>query len=90
MNKKIWLIGATIACCALMFAQNPVVNIDRHRHPNLANAQMHIVQACDSIDRAQGANEDQLGGHAARAKEFLLKADEELRLAANVANEKRR
>lgn len=78
--------GATLACVGIVFAQAPVVNIDRHRHGNLASAQSHIVQAYQSINAAQQANDGQLGGHAQRAKDLLTQADAELRLAANVAN----
>ncbi len=67
-----------------------MVNIDAHRHGNLAAAQRYIVQAYQKIDAAQGDNHEQLGGHAQRAKDLLTQADEELRLAANVANSKDR
>jgi hypothetical protein len=78
---------AILAYGATMFAQAPVVNIDHRRHGNLAAAQEFIVQAYQKMDRAQQANEDQLGGHAQRAKDLLTQADMEIRLAANVANE---
>ena len=78
--------GTTLACVGVMFAQAPVVNIDRYRHGNLAAAQSYIVQAYQSINSAQQANDGQLGGHAQRAKDLLTQADAELRLAANVAN----
>jgi hypothetical protein len=74
----------------VMLAQAPVVNIDHRRHGNLAAAQSYIVQAYQKLDQAQQANEDQLGGHAQRAKELLTQADEEIRLAANVANQNHR
>ena len=92
MKKKDMLIGfvlgAAVSCGGVMVAQQqgPVVNIDPHRHGNLAAAQSFIVQAWQKINRAQSANEDQLGGHAQRAKDYLVQADQELRLAANVSN----
>ena len=67
--------------------QQPVVNIDSHRHGNLAAAQGYIVNAYQRIQRAQSANHGELGGHAQRAKDLLTQADAELRLAADVANE---
>jgi hypothetical protein len=70
-----------------MFAQGPVVNIGT-RHGNLQAAQQYIVAAFQRIDDAQRANHGQLGGHAQRAKDLLAQADEELRLAADVANER--
>lgn len=63
-------------------AQGPVVNIDGHRHPNLADAQHHLQQAYEKIDKAQKENKDELGGHAERAKHFLDEADRELKEAA--------
>jgi len=82
-------VWAALAVCGVMFAQAPVVNIDPHRHGNLAAAQSFIVQAYQRMNRAQAANEDQLGGHAQKAKDLLVQADAEIRLAANVANEHR-
>src|SRR5271170_7373638 len=70
---------------AIVYMQAPVVNIGT-RHGNLRNAQSDIVQAYQKIETAQRDNDGQLGGHAQRAKELLIQADAELRLAANVAN----
>lgn len=90
IKKKSLVVTLTLCLVAafvgVMFAQGPVVNIDRRRHGNLAAAQGYIVQAYQRLDQAQRANEDQLGGHAQRAKDLLRQADEEIRLAANVAN----
>jgi hypothetical protein len=69
----------------VVYMQAPVVNIG-NRHGNLRNAQANIVDAYQRIERAQAANDGQLGGHAQRAKELLIQADIELRLAANVSN----
>jgi hypothetical protein len=80
----------TLAFVGMMFAQAPVVNINRSRHGNMAAAQRFIVQAYQKLEEAQAANDDQLGGHAQRAKDLLTQADEEIRLAADVANEHRR
>jgi hypothetical protein len=70
---------------APVYMQAPVVNIG-NQHGNLRSAQGYIVSAYQKINRAQQDNQDQLGGHAQRAKELLIQADMELRLAANVAN----
>ena len=67
------------------YLQAPVVNIG-NRHGNLRSAQSYIVQSYQKIEQAQHDNDGQLGGHAQRAKELLIQADEELRLAANVSN----
>ncbi|MGB9464662.1 MAG: hypothetical protein WBR10_06080 [Candidatus Acidiferrum sp.] len=70
-------------------AQGPVVNIDGHRHPNLAEAQHHLQQAFGKIDEAQRENKDELGGHAAKAKEHIDAADRELKAAAEWADHHR-
>ena len=67
------------------FAQAPAVNIGNN-HGNLRRAQQSIVSAYQSINAAQADNDGQLGGHAQRAKDLLVQADQELRLAANVSN----
>jgi hypothetical protein len=88
--KKTFLIGALLgaACtfgCATM-AQQPQVDIG-NRHGNLRSAQQYIVQAWQLVSDAQFDNDSRLGGHAGRAKELLSEANEELRLAADVAND---
>ena len=89
MTKKQWItciaLTLVVSCAQIIFAQGPVVNIST-RHGNLRAAQEYIVQAFQRINRAQAANQGQLGGHAQRAKDFLLQADAELRLAADVSN----
>ena len=80
---------AALACPGVLAAQAPVVNIDPERHGNLSAAQEYIVMSWQRINRAQQANNDQLGGHAQKAKELLEQADAELRAAADVANANR-
>jgi hypothetical protein len=88
-RNKSWLLpalcGATVVGCATAQPQAPVVDIG-DRHGNLREAQELIAQAYQVVDRAQVDNDAHLGGHAARAKELLNQASEELRLAANAAN----
>src|SRR6202020_1973589 len=93
MRTKKWVGEAALAMAmasgGILLAQEaqaPVVNIDPHRHGNLATAQEYIVAAYQKIDQAQQANSDHLGGHAANAKNALLQADAELRAAADFAN----
>jgi hypothetical protein len=91
--KKDMLIGTALGlilgCSGAIFAQAPVVNIGG-RHGNLRAAQQYIASAWQRIGEAQVDNRYNLGGHAGRAKDLLVQADEELRLAANVANSNER
>jgi hypothetical protein len=85
------LIFPTVLGLALLagssLAQDPVVNIDRSRHPNLAEAQEHIVAANAAIARAQADNRYDMKGHAEKARQHLAEADRELKAAAAAANE---
>lgn len=56
------------------------------RHPNLAAAQHLIDQAYAKISEAQGANEWDMDGHAAKAKDHLDQANREIKMAAMAAN----
>ena len=89
MKKKTFILGlAVVTLGCLVIAQElkaPVINIST-RHGNLREAQESIVRAFESISQAQADNQNQLGGHAQKAKELLAQADAELRLAANVSN----
>ena len=58
-------------------------------HPHLEAARNALNTADTKIAEAQKANEFDLGGHAAKAKEAIASAKEELRLAAETANEKK-
>jgi hypothetical protein len=88
-----WMLGSVV-CTSLIFgcasqADQPQVDIG-DRHGNLRDAQEHIVQAWRLVGEAQRDNDSRLGGHAARAKELLSQANDELRLAADTANEHER
>jgi hypothetical protein len=87
-------IKTTICATVLVFmfagstlAKPPVDNVSHARHPNLAAAQHLTTQAWEKISAAQKANEFDLGGHAAKAKELLDEANRELKAAAEVSNE---
>lgn len=49
--------------------------------PNLRAAQSLCNQAFAKLEAAQVANEYELGGHAAKAKDLLRQANEEIKLA---------
>ena len=60
------------------------------RHPNLAAAQRLTDQAYNKISAAQQANEWDMDGHAAKAKDLLDQANRELKAAAEAANHNHR
>jgi F0F1-type ATP synthase membrane subunit b/b' len=82
------MLGIALLFGSLVYAQMkpPVENINPRRHPNLAAAQRLCDQAFEKIQAAQGANEFDLDGHAAKAKELLDQASRELKQAARNAN----
>ena len=90
MKRRSVYLAVVLAVCpaslGIAFAQRPETNIDPNRHPNLAEAQHHILQAFEKIDEAQRSNKDQLGGHAEKAKLLLDQASRELKEAAEYAN----
>jgi hypothetical protein len=79
-------LGAALLCGGIAIAQKPVQNINPNHRPNLAAAQRATEHAYEKIVAAQQANEFDLGGHAAKAKELLEEADQQLKLAAESAN----
>jgi F0F1-type ATP synthase membrane subunit b/b' len=87
--KKIILAGL---CALLMiaagavYAAQPARNVNPHRHPNIAAAQRLAQKAFEKVTAAQQANEWDLAGHAAKAKELLDQASNELKQAAEVSN----
>ncbi len=88
-NNRTHLAVALAVCLVFMgvtFAQRPETDIDPAKHPNLAEAQHHILQAAEKIDEAQKANKDELGGHAEKAKQLLDQASRELKEAAEFAD----
>lgn len=83
------LFVAIVSCgvfAANLIAQRPQENVSRKRHPNIAAAQRLVDQAFNKVTAAQQANEFDLSGHAAKAKQLLEQANAELKLAAEAAN----
>ena len=80
-------LSAALLFAGLVYAQKPEHNINPHLHPNLAEAQRLCDRAFQKVEEAQRANEFDLGGHAAKAKDLLREASEELKAAAREANE---
>jgi hypothetical protein len=84
------LAGAVVALALISggvaLAQKPVNNVSGRRHPNLAAAQRLSQQAFEKITAAQQANEWDMEGHAAKAKDLLDQANQQLKQAAEAAN----
>lgn len=81
------VIGVGVLAGGLVIAQErPEHDISGRRHPNLSAAQRLVDQAFNKITAAQQANEWDLNGHAAKAKELLDQANRELKEAAEVSN----
>jgi len=79
-----------IGCAAALILSSCMTTggmaVSERRHPNLAQAQRLIEDAIAKVSAAQGANEFDMGGHAARAKALLSQAYAEVKLAAEAAN----
>jgi hypothetical protein len=92
MTLKTLAIGSLTAAllAGTALAMEPVENISHKTHPNLAKAQQLSRDAFDRITKAQKANEYDMEGHAAKAKELLVQVNEELKLAARAANKNAR
>ncbi|MFK2931513.1 hypothetical protein [Dyella agri] len=85
------VLTATLSLVAVaVFAGQPVRDVSAHRHPNIAAAQRLTDQAYQRIAAAQQANEWDMDGHAAKAKDLLDQANRELKAAAEAANHNRK
>jgi uncharacterized protein (DUF3084 family) len=71
---------------AVTLAQTPVVDIDQSKHPNLYEAQRHLVEANQAIIKAEHENRDDMQSHAEKARQHLVQANQELKAAAAAAN----
>lgn len=83
-NLKTIIITAAIVFPIGILAAGPMKG-----HPNLQAADKALATAWEKISAAQKANEFDMGGHAEKAKEAIKTAVDELKLAAEVANEKK-
>lgn len=92
-NSKTWLgivLGAALVGGGIAVAQKPVDNVSGKKHPNLAAAQRLSQEAWEKIGAAQHANEWDMDGHAAKAKDLLDQVNKELKQAAEAANKNHR
>jgi hypothetical protein len=79
------LLSAMLFCVGTL-AQTPVVDIDQNKHPNLADAQRHVVAAAAAVAKAQKDNKYDMSGHAEKARDLLVQVNHELKEAAAAAN----
>ncbi len=80
------VLGSMLLLSMGEVAQRPKRNVSAAKHANLAAAQKFCQQAWERVGAAQQANEFDMQGHAAKAKELLDQANRELKLAAEAAN----
>jgi hypothetical protein len=80
------LVAAAAFAAQMASADQPVTNVSAKRHPNIAAAQRLTDKAYEKIVAAQQANEFDMAGHAAKAKDLLDQANTELKAAALAAN----
>ena len=83
-KTKTMMIVAALAFTGGVLTAGPM-----RGHANLEAARNDLNAAWEHIQRAQQANEYDLGGHAAHAKELIGQAKEEVRMAAETSNERR-
>ena len=87
MSGKLLLASVALALAmSVASASAPVDNLSSQKHPNLAAAQRLSTQAYEKIAAAQQANEWDMNGHAAKAKDLLDQVNRELKEAAEAAN----
>ena len=72
--------------CGATLAQEPVQDINPKIHPHLAAAQKYVVEANAAIQTAQKDNKYDMKDHAEKARQLLVEANKELKLAAEAAN----
>jgi hypothetical protein len=94
MTKTRFALGAVLIlaliCGGLAVAQMPKDNVSGKKHPNLAAAQRLSQDAWEKVSAAQQANEWDMDGHAAKAKELLDQVNKELKMSAEAANKNRK
>lgn len=89
-SKLFCLAGSVVLLAGGLAVAQPKQNVSGARHPNIAAAQRLSHQAWQRVVDAQQANEWDMQGHAAKAKELLDQASNELKLAAEAANRNKR
>ena len=89
MSRKIevctGILGALLFCVSTM-AQEPVLDINKNVHPNLAEAQRLVVEANRYIAAAPKENRYDMQGQAKNARTLLVNVQQERKAAAEAAN----
>jgi len=80
------VVLGSLLVAGVAFAEKPAQNVSAKKHPNIAAAQKLLAQASEKITAAQKANEYDMEGHAAKAKDLIDQAAAELKQAAEAAN----
>lgn len=89
-SSLVKILAVSIIAIGIVSAGIMVYAVDvGPRHGNLRAAQKLIERAINKVNAAQVANEYDMEGHAARAKELLDQAYDEIKLAALAANKNR-
>jgi hypothetical protein len=83
-------LGGALICGGFALAQKPVQDVSGKKHPNLTAAQRLSEEAYNKITAAQQANEWDMDGHAAKAKDLLDQVNNQLKLAAEAANKNKK
>lgn len=89
MTKNMQVFTAMLTAvlfCGITLAQEPVVDIDKKKHPNLAEAQRLVVEANRYVAEAQKDNRYDMKSHAEKARQLLVQVNQELKAAAEAAN----
>ncbi len=77
-----FVLGSSLFLAGVALGQR----VNPGRHPNLAAAQDLCEQAFQKLTAAQRANEYDMNGHAAKAKELLEQVNQQIKMAAAAAN----
>jgi len=81
--EKVTAVLSVLLFCIVIAAQEPVVDIDGNRHPDLAEAQRLVVDANHHVAQAEQSRErHDYKGHLGKARELLVQVNQELKLAA--------
>jgi hypothetical protein len=80
------VVCVALFCIGVMLAQEPALNVDKNKHPNLAGAERLVIEANNYIINAQKDNRYDMHGHASKARQLLVQVNQELQLAAEDAN----